>query len=57
MFTLVVEEDSFLNSELFDKSREDQRGQRQIILTTYHKYCLNILRLIQHFYVKSLQEG
>lgn len=57
MFTLVVKEDSFLNSELFDKSREDQWHQRQIILTTYHEYCLNILRLIQDFYVKSLQKG
>lgn len=57
MFTLVMEQASFLNSKLFARSREDQWGQRQIILTTYCEYCLNILRLIQYFYVKSSQKG
>lgn len=57
MLILVVEQASFFNSELFVKSREDQWGQNQIILTTYREYCLNILRFIQYFYVKTLQES
>lgn len=52
-----MEQASFLNSELIGKSREDQQGQRQIILTTYHEYRLNILRLIPHLYIKSLQQS
>lgn len=52
-----MEQASFLNSELFAKSREDQWGQNRIILTTYCEYCLNILRFFQYFYVKSLQKS
>lgn len=57
MFTVVIEQASFFNSELIGKSREDQQGQRQIILTTYCEYRLNILRLIPHLYIKSLQQS
>lgn len=39
MFTVVMEQASAFNSELFAMSREDQWSQRQIILTTYREYC------------------